>query len=64
MRANTRRLRWLEERMRPPGVPVIDVFFHDDLVPCSQHRNCDVDRETGAHHTGVIRLRFKKSTDG
>ena len=59
MRTITRRLRLLEERMHPPRMPVVEVFFHDDLLPCSQHPNCDVERETGAHRTGVIRLRFK-----
>ena len=54
----TARLSKLERKssqrsVRPKGVRI---FWDDELYPCNEHTSCDVARETGEHHVGVLHL--------
>jgi hypothetical protein len=50
------RLSRLEQMARPALQPIVMVFWHEELVPCTAHRGCDAEAGTGAHHKGVIHL--------
>ena len=52
------RLRRLEAAMQPAVVPEIIVLWPDNLMPCTGHPRCEVERETGLHHRNVIHLTF------
>jgi hypothetical protein len=42
-----------ERSARPNSVRL---FWDDELYPCKEHSHCDIARETGEHHVGVLHL--------
>jgi hypothetical protein len=53
------RLSRLEQMARPAMPPSVKVFWLDELVPGTEHPECVVELETGAHHEDVIHLSFE-----
>jgi hypothetical protein len=54
-----RRLKALEHQERDRSEKrAIRVLFESDAVRCPEHRDCDIEIETGEHHQGVSHLRF------
>ena len=64
MRALSRRLLVLEQRDRPVPVPDVRVFYDDELVSCAVHARCGVEKQTGRHHAGVLKLTFIEAGRG
>jgi hypothetical protein len=53
------RLARLEQRRQFATQHELRVFWDAELVPCTTHQRCDVERGTGIHHRDVIRLFFE-----
>jgi len=32
------------------------MFWHDELVACTEHPNCDIELADGSHHPNVVHL--------
>ena len=58
MRTLERRVRRLEEVLQCGRTPAVRLLWDDEVVACGQHAGCAVDRQSGAHYAGVIRLSF------
>ena len=54
------RLRAVERRLgqQDTALPRFALFYHDELIDCSEHSGCKVETLTGEHHKGVFSLRF------
>ena len=59
MRTLQRRLGKLEDQGRRIASPVIRLFWSEELLSCSSHANCGIERATGEHHSRLIPLTFK-----
>jgi len=64
VRALSWRLLLLERRDRPVRVPDVRVFYDDELVSCAVHARCGVEKQTGRHHAGVLRLTIIEARHG
>jgi len=58
MRTLSRRLLLLEQSARPVRPPEVKVFYDDDVAVCAVHARCSVEKLTGQHHAGVLKLTF------
>ena len=58
MRSFDRRLRLLEQHDRPRTVPVVRIFWADEVAACLDHFSCGIERSTGLHHA-VVRLSWE-----